>query len=244
MDAASANAAHAERIALFELGPAYLPGEGPLPAEKTRLAVVLAGPRDARDWHGGAPQAMDFFDLKGIVEGLTAGLRLPAAACMPADDPRFHPGRCAAFTVAGVPAGVLGELQPQIAARYDLGGRAVLAAELDFEILRAHMQGRHTVTPISDFPPVLEDLAVIVSEETPASAVFDCIRSAGGDLLRTVNLFDVYRGDQLGAGKKSLAVSLTYQSADRTLTNADAEQIRGRIIAALENSLGGKVRKG
>jgi phenylalanyl-tRNA synthetase beta chain len=243
MDAASANAAHSERIALFELGPAYLPGKGPLPTERVQLAVVLAGLREARDWHDGAPQPMDFFNLKGIMEGLVAGLRLPAAVYAPADDPRFHPGRCAALMVAEKRAGVFGELKPQVCDRYDIEGRAVLAAEVDFEILRQHLQGRYTVAPIPAFPPVLEDLAVMVNEETPASAVFACIRSAGGDLLRAVTLFDVYRGEQLGAEKKSLAVSLMYQSADRTLTSADAEQIRGRIIAALEKDLGGKVRK-
>jgi phenylalanyl-tRNA synthetase beta chain len=120
----------------------------------------------------------------------------------------------------------------------------VLAAEIDFEALRPNMMQRYAVAPLCEYPPVLEDLAVIVPEETPAAAVMDCIRKAGGDLLRRVNLFDVYRGPQLGEGVKSLAFSLQYQAFDRTLTSTEASDIRTRIISALEKNLAGKVRKG
>lgn len=243
LDIAAANAAHAGRLALFEIGPVYLAGKDPLPAEPVQLAIVLTGPRATPDWQSADTAPMDFFDLKGILEALTAGLHLPVVNYSPAEDSRLHPGRCAALAIAGTRLGVMGQLKPQVCARYGLEGKDVFAAELNFELLRPYLQQRHAVEPLPAFPPVLEDLAVIVPEETPVAAVVDCIRSSAGNLLRKTTLFDVYRGEQLGAGSKSLAFSLMYQAGDRTLTNAEAADIRGQVIAALEKDLGGKVRK-
>jgi phenylalanyl-tRNA synthetase beta chain len=244
METVARNAAHTDRIALFELGPVYLPRpDNPLPAEPVRLAVVLAGPRTEPDWQPTDRAPMDFYDLKGILEAWCAGLHLPAAAYEPADDPRFHPGRCARLSIAGEAVGVLGQLHPQTAARYEWPGCDLLAAEIDFEQLRPHLLKRYAVPAISDFPPVLEDLAVVVAEDTPVQRVIETIRTAGGGLLRRIRLFDVYRGEQVGAGMKSLAFSLTYQAPDKTLANTEATEIRGRIIQALEGALGGKVRR-
>ncbi len=243
LEAAARNAAHTDRIALFELGTVYIPGEKPLPAEPVQLAVVLAGPRADSNWQPADRAPMDFFDLKGILEDWAAGLHLPKVAFEPVSDPRCYPGRCAKILVDGIAMGILGQLHPQIAARYEWPGRDLLAAEIDFELLRPHLQQRYAVQPLSDFPPVLEDLAVVVAEEMPADRVIQAIHAAGGEIVKRVRLFDVYRGEQAGAGMKSLALSLTYQSSDRTLSSAEATEIRGRIIRALETDLGGKVRR-
>jgi phenylalanyl-tRNA synthetase beta chain len=243
LEAAARNAAHTERIALFELGAVYLPGGGPLPAEPVQVAVVLAGPRADSNWQAADRAPMDFFDLKGILEDWATGLHLPNIAFEPVSDPRFHPGRCAKFLVDGVTAGILGQLHPQTAARYEWPERNLLGAEIEFELLRPHLQKRYGVQPLSDFPPVLEDLAVVVPEDVPADRVAQTIRSAGGEILKRIRLFDVYRGAQAGEGMKSLALSLTYQASDRTLASTEAAEIRGRIIKALEGDLGGKVRR-
>jgi phenylalanyl-tRNA synthetase beta chain len=243
LDIAARNAANRDRLALFELGTVYLPTSDPLPTESVQLAIVLSGPREAQSWNKSDRILMDFFDLKGVLEMLTAGLHLPNVIYTPANDARFHPGRCAALSVDGQPVGVFGELHPQTTAQFAMDGKSVLAAELDFERLRPFIQRRHTVGPLPAFPPVLEDLAVILPEELPVQNVVDAVRQAGGDLLTDVRLFDVYRGEQIGPGKKSLAFSLTYQAVDRTLTGDEAALIRERIIKALEAELMGKVRK-
>jgi phenylalanyl-tRNA synthetase beta chain len=243
LEAAARNAAYTERIALFELGAVYLPGDGPLPAEPVQVAVVLAGPRADSNWQAADRAPMDFFDLKGILEDWAAGLHLPNVAFEPVSDPRFHPGRCAKLLVGGTTAGILGQLHPQTAARYEWPERALLGAEIEFELLRPHLQKRYGVQPLSDFPPVLEDLAVVVPEDVPADRVTQTIRAAGGEILKRIRLFDVYRGAQAGEGMKSLALSLTYQASDRTLSSTEAADIRGRIIKALEGDLGGKVRR-
>jgi phenylalanyl-tRNA synthetase beta chain len=243
LETAARNASNADRIALFELGPVYLPGDGPLPAEPVHLAVVLAGPRTESNWQDADSAPMDFYDLKGILEAWCAGLHLPPLRFEAVSDPRFHPGRCARIILDGAAVGTLGQLHPQTAARYEWAERDLLAAEIDFAALRPHIHKRYAVEPISEYPPVLEDLAVVVPEEMPADRVIQTARSAGGELLKRVRLFDVYRGEQAGAGMKSLAFSLMYQASDRTLSSAEAAEIRSRVIRALETDIGGKVRR-
>jgi phenylalanyl-tRNA synthetase beta chain len=243
LETAARNAAHTDRIALFELGTVYIPGSEPLPDEPIQLAVVLAGPRADPYWQSADRTPMDFFDLKGILEEWLAGLHLPKASFESHADPRFHPGRCARILIDGNAVGVMGRLHPQTAERYEWPGKNLLGAEIAFDRLRPHIPQRFAVQPPSDFPPVLEDLAVVVAEDMPAERVMGAVRSAGGEIVTKIRLFDVYRGEQIGAGKKSLALSLTYQAPDRTLSNAEAAEIRGRIIQALETDLEGKVRR-
>ncbi len=243
LETAARNAARTDRLALFELGPVYLPKGEALPAEPVQLAILLAGPREHRDWRPSDRTPADFFDLKGILEGALTGLHVPPPAFESTRDSRFHPGRCAKILVDGTALGVMGQLHPQVAARFEWGGRDLLAAELDFELLRPHLLRRYPVHSIPDYPPVLEDLAVVVAEEVPVERVIRKIRSSGGEIVQSVQLFDVYRGEQAGAGNKSLAFALTYQAADRTLGSTEAEEIRMRIIRALEGELGGKVRR-
>jgi phenylalanyl-tRNA synthetase beta chain len=136
---------------------------------------------------------------------------------------------------------VLGELHPASKARYGFGQAAVLVAELDLDAL-------HLITPtyqvarLPEFPPVLEDIAIIVDDSVPASAIESLIREAGGSALSNLRLFDLYRGDQIQPGKKSMAYSLTYQAADKTLTDAEAASIRSRIVKRLEQELGAVLR--
>ena len=228
-------------LALFEIGPVFVPRPGDLPDEQAKLAIAMTGLRGASAWDVKSGPALDFYDLKGRIEQLLRGLHLAGAAYRPSSSPLFHPGKSAEISVNGRVVGLLGELHPLAGERYELGDSPVLAAELDLEALRA-CAPLYAVTPVPDFPAVLEDIAVIVDEAVPAAQVEALIRQAGGESVSAVRLFDVFRGAQAGAGRKSLAYSLTYQAADKTLTDAEAAQIRNRIVKRLEEELGARLR--
>jgi phenylalanyl-tRNA synthetase beta chain len=250
MDAAEKNARTRARLALFEIGPAFHPraggepsGEGRLPDETAQVAIVLAGQRRPPAWDDPDPGALDFYDLKGILESLLDGLHIFGAVYEPVESYTFHPGKCAQIRAGERVLGVFGELHPQVKARYDFGGLpGVLAAELDLGALLAAAQVSYAVAAVPAHPPVLEDIAVVVDEGVPAARVAEVIRLGGGKLLVDLRLFDIFRGEQIGAGKKSLAYALTYQAPDHTLTDKDAAGIRQRIVRRLEQELGGKIR--
>jgi phenylalanyl-tRNA synthetase beta chain len=152
----------------------------------------------------------------------------------------LHPGKAAEVSLSGQVVGVFGELHPSVKEKYDVGDSPVIVADFDLEKLRT-LNPVYDVVPVSEFPPVYEDIAVIVDESVPASRVEALIRQTGGKTLTKVHLFDVYRGEQIGTGKKSLAYSLTYQS-DKTMTDAEAAAIRNKIVKRLEHEVGAKLR--
>jgi phenylalanyl-tRNA synthetase beta chain len=234
-----------ERIALFEIGPIYLAGESEdgLPDELSRLVIALSGQRGEPDWLPALEGQFDYYDLKGVTDELLEGLHLgQPVAYQDTDYPMYHPGKCARITVGGRQVGVLGELHPAVHAQLELGAAPVLAAALDLDTLRALTPDRHDTAMVPNFPPVLEDLALIVAEDMPAAMVEDYIRQTGGADLADVRLFDVYRGDQIGAGKKSLAYALTYQAPDRTLTDNEVAKLRKKIVGRLEREVGAVLR--
>jgi phenylalanyl-tRNA synthetase beta chain len=159
-----------------------------------------------------------------------------------AESPTFHPGKSAALLIGEVQVGVFGELHPRVKERYDFGSMAVLGAEFDLEALQSAIPDRYESEPVIVHPPILEDIAVVVDEGVPAGRVEEVIRQGGGKLLVEARLFDIFRGEQVGSGKKSMAYSLTYQAADHTLTDQDAAQIRQRIVRRLEQEVGAKLR--
>jgi phenylalanyl-tRNA synthetase beta chain len=152
----------------------------------------------------------------------------------------LHPGKAAEVKVSGKTVGVFGELHPLVKDRYELEDAPVLVAEFDLETLRDLKSG-YEVRTVPEVPPVLEDIALILDEGIPAAQVEALIRQTGGTVLTDVRLFDVYRGEQVGFGKKSLAYSLTYQ-AEKTLTDKEAAAIRVKIVRRLERELGAKLR--
>jgi phenylalanyl-tRNA synthetase beta chain len=202
----------------------------------------MTGLRHPAAWDQQETQKYDYYDLKGRLELLMNGLHFTEVEFKPTSAvPYLNPGKAAEIHVHGRTAGVLGELHPVIKARYEFGQPAVLAAELDLDLLRGIVPA-YQIAPVADFPPVLEDIAIIVAESIPASQVEGLIRETGGAALAKVQLFDIYRGEQIGAGKKSLAYSLTYQSPARTLTDAEAAAIRNRVVKRLEQGLGATLR--
>jgi phenylalanyl-tRNA synthetase beta chain len=243
------NQRHHERQKLFEIGSVFLPVAGQLlPDEPRHLALALTGPRTIPSWPDG-PQAskniplMDFFDLKGVLETLAHGLRVGSLTFKAEEHSMFHPGRCAAIYLHDKRIGVAGEVHPLVRQAYDLEN-PVVAAELELDLLVENVPMVDKIKPIIVQPAVYEDIALIVSDKTPASEVEGIIVKAGGELLRGVSLFDVYRGDPVPEGKKSLAYSLTYQAEDRTLTDSEVAKVRNQIVKAAERQLGAVLRQG
>jgi phenylalanyl-tRNA synthetase beta chain len=203
---------------------------------------VMTGPREARSWLAGQDSTpMGFYDLKGVVETLLAGLGLEGTF-EPGDHPAFHPGRCAQVSVGDSAVGVMGELHPAVREAFDLPQQPVGALEFGLEALLIAVGKVRTLQPIPRFPAVSQDLAVVVDESLPAQRVQEAIVEAGGKLLRRAELFDLYRGEQIPPGKKSLAYSLTYQAEGRTLTDAEVAKVQERIVQHLAKELGAELR--
>ena len=237
------NARIRERIAVFEINPVFLTSEeGDLPEEKKRLVIAMTGPRAMTDWGGADTTPMDFYDLKGVVERALNGLHLWDVNFQPTEHPSFHPGKCARVLIGNSPIGIMGELHPQVVEKYDFPETALLAADFDMEAILAAVPALFKVIAPPTQPPILEDIALIVDDDVPAVEVEHLIRQAGGSTVTEVILFDVYRGDQIGAGKKSLAYSLTYQDQERTLTDKDAAKLRNKIVQKLAQELGAQLR--
>jgi len=255
LDVAARNLARdADSVALFESGQVYLQldavGEGPLAgvfagqrpapfAEPHRLAGLAVGPLVAKSWRGGGEPA-DFFALKGALEALAGQLGVGLSFEM-APEPFLHPGRSAAVSIAGVPVGWIGEVHPLVCREWDLD------AAVGFEIATAALvgaatAGEETYEDVTTFPAVSQDLAVVVPATVTAVAVRDAVLEGGGELLRAARIFDLYEGEQLGEGRKSLALALEFRAPDRTLTDEEVVALRDSIKAELEQ-IGGSLRE-
>jgi phenylalanyl-tRNA synthetase beta chain len=248
LEAAEKNA-RAESISMYEMGSIFEPANRDLPNEPRRLAMLMTGLRNPTAWDVKEAPLLDFFDLKGRIELLLNGLRYTNVSYVPLDDSTalpaplsasLHPGKAAEVKVNGQVVGVFGELHPLTKEKYEFGNAPVVVAEFDLDALR-RATPTYGIVPVADVPPVLEDIAVIVPESVPAERVASLIKQTGGKTVTEVRLFDVYRDEKIGVGKKSLAYSLTYQS-DKTLTDADAAAIRNKIVKRLEQEVGAKLR--
>jgi phenylalanyl-tRNA synthetase beta chain len=232
------------RQQVFEVGNVYLKREGQLlPDEPLRLAILMMGARHEGDWsHAESTDNVDFYDLKGVVQALFESLHVEGVSYQRGTHTSFHPKRSADVVVRGNVVGTFGELHPLVAEAFKLTSAPVIAAEFDLERILRYLPARHEVQSLPLTPPILEDLAVVVADDLPASDVEALIRRVGGKLLKGVRLFDVYKGAPLPEGTKSLAYALTYQADDKTLKDEEVAKIRTKIIHALENQLNAKLR--
>ncbi|MBV8429857.1 MAG: phenylalanine--tRNA ligase subunit beta, partial [Solirubrobacterales bacterium] len=241
LDVARHNRFHgAGAIRLFEAGAVYLPQEGePLPREPRHLAALLMGAVRPPTWREPEPPAADFFAAKGVLAGLLGDLHV-SWSVEPNQQPFLHPGKAVAVQVEGQPAGWLGEIHPLVAAQWDLGD-TVAAFELDLDVLpEPHLS---IYEDVLTHPEVREDLAVVVPESVSAAEVIEVVRRVGAPLLRSAEVFDVYRDpERLGAGNVSLALRLSYRAVDRTLTDEEVAAQRAAISQALADELGGRIR--
>src|SRR5437588_371101 len=203
-----------EDVALFEIARVYLPTGEQLPDEHWRIAGVVEG---------------GYAEAKGVVDTLLAALKIEPEIER-GSHPLLHPGK-----TAKLPQGWIGEVHPAV-------GRGWAAFELDLDALAAAMPGRVLYEDVITFPSVLQDLAFIVDEDVPAAVLSAAIRDAGGSEVREVSVFDEYRGEQVGAGKRSLAFRVAFGSLERTLTDEDAAAIRSRIVGVLSDRYGAELR--
>jgi phenylalanyl-tRNA synthetase beta chain len=245
LEALAPNLREQPRALLFELGRVYLPRDGAiLPQEPRRLGIAMAGPREPLSWLTPTAAPMEFFDLKGVVEALLARLNIrDRAHFVPlTDDPRLHPGRAARLIGDNEQdLGVLGELHPEVRDRLEIEVPRVLAAELDLDRL-IEMAAPSRYRPISRYPAITQDLAVLIGFDMPAERVETLIRKYAGNTLESLTLFDVYEGPQVGPGKRSLAYRMAFRAADRTLTDADINKLRAKIVKGLEREAGATIR--
>lgn len=225
------NAYHNDAVKLYELAKVYLPKPGQtLPDEPKHLVLGTYGEHE------------DFFKMKGEIEAFLRGMNVPEARyTAEKHDPTFHPGRCARVSVGGVDLGCFGQIHPLVARSYGIDGE-IFAAELNFTALLSLQLPEKTYTPLPKYPAVTRDIAVVCGEAVTVAALSDCIRAAGGKLLRSVELFDIYRGKGIASGSKSAAFRLTLRADDRTLTDADSDGVVSTVLAALEKELNAKLR--
>ncbi len=242
---------------LFEIGKVYLwdePVPAPahaaepgavLPHEPEVVGIVLSGPLEAENWTG-AGRPTDFYTLKGCVDALLASVGLQGEYGPLGEQaqhfPYLHPGKTALVSVKGVGGtGVLGQLRPDVAAAYGLDDVAVYVAAVNGRFAEAALQTT-AFEDLGTYPPASQDLAVIVARDVPAVAVVDQARRAGGKLVRSVRVFDVYEGDQVPADKRSLALRVVMRAPDRTLNEKDIAGVRAKILKALEREFQATLR--
>jgi phenylalanyl-tRNA synthetase beta chain len=244
LEVIASNVRQTDDVRLFEIGPVFVPRAGEkLPDEPLRLALAMTGKRSPEFWSEATQSPpLDFFDIKGVLESLVTDLHLPPVTYRKASPAYLHPGKAAEILVDGQPVGTFGELHPKVGAFYGLESRTVLAGEIDLQAVLSRIPARFTYTPVPRFPAALRDIAIVLDEAVSAERVVSEIRAAGGDLLRGTRLFDLYRGDSIPAGTKSLAYALAYQADDRTLTDKEVDKAHKRIEDRLIHVLKAQVR--
>ncbi len=238
-------------VALFESAPVYLPGaelrtapilgvdrrptdeewaelEAAVPHQPRHLAVALSGSRELPGWWGGG-RAASWADAVEAVRRVAAAVGVPVELRAAAYAP-WHPGRCAEVLLAGEPIGHAGELHPRVCKAFGVPTRTAFA-EIDLDALLARAVPIAPAPRFSTFPVAKEDVALVVDVDVPAAAVAETLREGAGELLESVRLFDLYTGEQIGAGKKSLAYALRFRAPDRTLTDTETAAARDRAVA-------------
>ncbi len=239
LDAARHNASrNGPDIQIFESGTVYRASlAGPLAEEHHALAVLLSGALTPRSWRG-APGQADFFAAKALLESLLDKLHVEWSV-REGTWPFLHPARSAAVLAGSETLGFLGEVHPLVAGAWDLERTAVFA--LDLGKVAAASPEVVAFRSFSAVPSLRRDLAVTLPEAISAAQALEGVREAAGEMLEDVKVFDVYSGEQVGEGRRSLAFAMSFRSAERTLTDQDIAPARERILAAL-GEMGGELR--
>lgn len=234
LEALKYNASHfVSHAELFEVARVYLPKSLPLeelPDERERVCIGMFG--------GGA----DFFKLKAACEDLFKALNAKNVKYTRSSQPFLHPGRGADVHIDGVNVGYLGEIHPDVAANYDVDNFRLYIAEFDVEKIGAHAFDARSFSPITRFPTMERDLAVIVNDDVFAGDMLDAAKSAGGEYLEDAKIFDTYKSELIGEGKKSVAMRFLFSNLERTLTDGEINEAMDNILTALQNSVGAKIR--
>jgi phenylalanyl-tRNA synthetase beta chain len=231
-------------VAIFEIGKVFVTAEEQLtaqPQEKWMLGLVLTGARAAEYWGGKAEKA-SFYDLKGVLEKVTATLGIEEVSYTAAKPEGFHPGRTAEIALGGARAiGRIGQLHPALQQAKDLDDAYVLEIELEPLIEQANFRIEYKALP--KYPAIGRDMAIVVDTSVPVEAIRRSVKETAGALLESIDVFDVYTGERLGGGKKSVAFALVYRHPDRTLTDDEVADLHGKVVAALQQTFAAELRK-
>jgi len=224
-------------IRLFELGRVYLPGQNNLPEEPEVLCGILSGPRLEKSWHSGS-ELLDFFDAKGVMEGLLNQLGVESSFEESSDE-SLHQSKQAAIVINGNKMGVVGELNPKVTQAFEIGDTVCLF-EINLTALLPFTTSYKIFQPIPRFPAILRDLALVVDTRITHQKVQNIVKSF--PLVSEVSIFDVYSGEQVPPGKKSLAYRITFQLPSHTLTDEEVNRVQEQILDKLSSELGATLR--
>lgn len=229
-------------LRLFEMRRVYWVKPGhELPDEPLHVAGIMTGLRASEAWNQ-PKDAVDFFDLKGAVESLTSIFKLPEISFVAGGvEPFYHPGKAAAILSAGQLLGTLGEIHPDVQNAFEID-RPVYYFELDFATLVALSSDTLLIKAPSRFPDTYRDIAMLMDAETPSSIIVDFIKAFKSDKTRSVEIFDLYTGDKIPAGKKSIAVRVRYGSFDKTLTDEEVNKVHHKIVTSLISEINIQIR--
>jgi phenylalanyl-tRNA synthetase beta chain len=228
-------------VRLFEIGKCFIDVERERPEEIEYLALVATGARNEADWQAAAAR-VDFFDVKGTVEAICENLGLSGLEFTQATDRgSLHPGRAAIISLRGNRIGRVGQLHPRVAADYKFK-QPVFVAELNFGELLTAERVEMRYRPLPKFPTVVRDLALLIDSSVTFAAIEDAIKLLGIPELVSIRLFDLYAGQELPTGKYSIALSLRYRAADRTLTDEEVNAAHNKIVKTLTEEFAAEVR--
>ena len=225
------NAYHNKSAKLYEFAKVYIPVEGQVLPEEPKYMML-----------GSYGAGESFFTLKGELEAIFSSLRIKNASYTAVkDNPSFHPGRCALVTIDGEEVGYIGQIHPLVAKNYGMECE-IYCAQINLTKLFDLQLPAATYTPLPKYPSVSRDISVVCDEAVTVADAQNVIVNAAGKLLRSIRLFDIYRGTGIAEGKKSMAFTMELRADDRTLTDADSEQIMSKVLSALDEKLGAVLR--
>lgn len=218
-----------EEVCLFEIGNVYIKTNKDLPKERNTLVIGLYG-------------EVEYLNLKGVIENLVEALGIEKTHYeRQSEDPTFHPGKTANLFISKECVGILGEVHPDITEKYGIDTECYIA-EINLDILYKNANVIKKYKALPKFPAVTRDIALIVDEDTFVQEIQSVIKNTGGNLVESINLFDVYKGKQIEDGKKSVAYAISYRSETKTLTDSEVNKVHDKIVRALEYKLGCKLR--
>ena len=228
-------------IRLFEISRVFRDRGDILPEELHTLGAVYLIEKSPTLWKEDTP---DFYIVKGVIESLLSELRIQDVSYLPSSEPFLHPGKCCDVLISGENAGFFGSLHPAVIERLSLkvSKPEILVLEIDLDRLLRPVTGDVSYKPIPKYPCIDRDVAVIVDESVLSASIVEMMKAYPSDLIEEVSVFDFYKGKNIPEGKKSLAVTVRYRATDRTLTDAEIEELYRAMINAVIEKTGGTVR--
>ena len=245
MAALGNNFAHGEKdLRCFEWGRLFF-AQGPdqLPGEKYALAAVVTGLAKRKAWHT-EERPVDFYDIKGALEGLLEGLGLASCSFQRGETPPWYRTEAAALvTLKGIVLGTVGELSNEVLKRFDVDSARVFVFELDGSLLPDRAFPKTVFKPFARFPAVFRDVSLVVRKDVECARIQDIIEREGGELVESVALFDLYEGGKIGPDEKALAFRICYRSKETTLDGRDINRLHERVIEKAREETGARLRE-